>query len=218
MSGKVTLLEVQKHNKERVNVYLDEEFAFSLNVVDAAHLHKGQFLSDHDITALRANDKVVQAFEHAVRFLAPRPRSITEIRRRLAQKGYADAVLDKVIERLQALNYVDDLAFARFWVENRERFNPRSKTALRFELLQKGIADDIITQVLADVDSEGLAYQAAHKKTRLLRGKDRKAVRESLSSFLVRRGFGYDVVRTVVDRIISEMEADPESESLHDED
>ena len=204
MAGTITALEVQKRNKERVNIYIDDEFAFGLNLIDAASLYKGQALSDAQIKALKSKHAVAQALDKAVRFLAARPRSTAEIRRRLAQKDIEEPVVEEVIDRLTTLNYVDDLEFARFWVRNREDFNPRGLMALRYELRQKGLADDIIEEALAEIDPTDSAYRAARKKLRSLRGKEPEEQRQKLGAFLNRRGFSYEVARTVVDRIVEE--------------
>src|SRR5260221_14707456 len=84
MAGTITRMEVQHRNRERVNVYLDETFAFGLSALRAAGLHKGQSLSDSEIAALRAQDEGEQAYQHAVRYLGGRPRSIGENPRDLA--------------------------------------------------------------------------------------------------------------------------------------
>ncbi len=140
MSGTVTALEVQKKNKERVNVYLDDQFAFGLTLLEAAALRKGQILSDAEIAALRANDEMARAYDRAVQFLAYRPRSAAEIQRNLAEKDVDEAVIGAVLARLEAQGYVDDLAFARYWLSNRQEFHPEGARALRFELREKGIA------------------------------------------------------------------------------
>lgn len=202
MSGTITALEVQQKNPERVNVYLDGEFAFGLNALDAAHLKKGQRLSDVDIERLKGHDTAAQAFERAVRFLAPRPRSSAEIRRHLQEKQYDPPTIDGVIDRLQALNYLDDRQFARYWVTNRNEFNPKGSQALRFELRQKGIDNTIIDETLAELDLYDLAYRAAQKKVRSLRGKDTRTARQTLGAFLQRRGFTYETVRRVLDELV----------------
>ena len=82
----VTTLEIQKRNKELVNVYLDGEYAFALDIMAAAHLQKGQQLSDEEIAELQNQDEITRAIDRAVRFLSYRPRSVHEIRRNLADK------------------------------------------------------------------------------------------------------------------------------------
>src|SRR5687768_13206881 len=86
MGGTITSLEVQQNNKERVNVYLDETFAFGLSALEATRLRKGQYLTDGEIAALKGRDVVEKAYERAVRFLGNRPRSAAEVRRNLTEK------------------------------------------------------------------------------------------------------------------------------------
>lgn len=208
MSRTITALEVQKRDKERVNVYLDGEFEFGLPLVEAARLHTGQVLSDEEITALRAIDAVSRAMDRAIRLLARRPYSTAEIRRNLESKEIASPVIDEALERLERLGYVDDHAFARYWIENRERFKPRGPQALRYELRRKGIAGNIIDAVLEEVDQSESAYRAAQERVSRLRGQSEREFRAALGAFLVRRGFSYDVAREACDRIISELEHD----------
>ena len=202
----ITALEVQKRSQDRVSVYLDGEFAFGLPIDEAARLHTGQVLLDAEITALRAIDAVARTFDRAVKLLARRPYSTTELRRHLETKEIAPAVIDEALDRLARLGYVDDRAFALYWVENRERFRPRGPRALQYELRQKGVADAIIAEVLAELDPFDSAYQAAQEKVRRLQGTDQAHFRNTVGAFLVRRGFGYDIVREVIDQIVAELE------------
>lgn len=206
--GVITALEIQKRNKERVNVFLDGVYRFSVNLMDAVKLRKGQTLTDNDIAALKAEDDVVKAVESAVRFLSYRPRSISEVRRNLTEKQMEPPVIDAALERLSVLGYLDDEAFARYWVENRTSFKPLAPTALRFELRRKGISDAIITEVLEAVDPNAAARQAAQTQVKRLRGQDRKTFRTKLSSFLQRRGFSYDVIREVIGTLTEELDSD----------
>jgi regulatory protein len=211
MGRTITALEIQKRQKDRVNVYLDGEFAFGLPVIEAAHLQKGQELSEEDIKALQAVDSLARAFDHAVKLLARRPYSTAEIRRNLESKHVPPATIDEVLAKLARLDYVDDRAFAEFWVENRERFRPRGPHALRYELRQKGIPDEIIEAVLGGLDGRASAYRAAQDKARRLRGLTAEQFRTRLGAFLVQRGFGYDIVREVLEQMIDELkENEPE--------
>lgn len=202
----ITALEPQKRHRDRVSVFLDGEFAFGLPDTEAARLRVGQTLSEQEIAALREIDAISRAFDRAVRLLARRPYSAAEIRRSLASHEVAPAVIDEVLARLETLGYVDDYAFAQYWVENRERFRPRGARALRYELRQKGIADAIIQKALDGFDGAESAYAAAQDQARRLRGLDRQTFRTRLSGFLARRGFDYDTVREAVERLVHELE------------
>ncbi len=208
---KITALEVQKRNKERVNVFLDSEYAFSLTLLEAAKLRKGQELSPGEITSLQAEDEVHRAVESAVRFLASRPRSEAEVRRNLQKKTFDDRVIDATVQRLSNLGYLDDEAFARYWIENRETFKPRGPMALRYELRQKGISDRVIDSTLETIDVFDSAYRAAQNRASRFKGKDIQTFEHKVGSFLQRRGFTYEVIRNVIEKLSAELvEADPE--------
>jgi regulatory protein len=213
----ITMLEVQKKNKERVNVYLDGEYVFSLTLIEAARLHKGQQLTDGEVAALKGEDDVQKAVDRAARFLAFRPRSIQEVRRNLQEKKTPSEIIEMAIERLSAMGYLDDSAFARFWVQNRSEFKPLSPKALRFELRQKGVSAEIIDEVLEDVDRDDLAYRAALSRASRLRGVSKQVFREKLSAFLQQRGFGYAAIRDVVERLVVELEAQDHFKDMTEE-
>ncbi len=206
-AGIITALEVQKRNKQRVNVYLDGEFAFGLSLMEAARLHKGQTLSDQEIESLRGHDAVLQVVDSAAHFMSFRPRSIQEVRQNLAEKENPTEVIEAAINRLIAMGYLDDEAFARFWVQNRGEFKPLSNRALRQELRQKGVADEIISTVLESKDEGEMASKAASARVRRLRGLTQKDFRMKLTGFLQRRGFSYNTSKDVVTRMIEELEA-----------
>lgn len=198
----------QKRTPDRVNVYLDEEFAFGLPALEAARLRVGQDLSDEDIARLRQADTVQKAYDRAVRFLGFRPRSQTEVTRNLAAAGIDDAVIEAVIARLVQQGYLDDAEFARFWIENREQFRPRGQQALRQELRLKGVDDETANAAMADLDQAESAYRAAQGRAQrlaALAASDPRAFRQKLSGFLQRRGFGYGVIREVVTKLEHEL-------------
>jgi regulatory protein len=208
-------LRFQRRAPDRVNVYIDDRFAFGLPAVEAARLRVGQSLEDREIERLCALDVEQKAYDRAVRFLAYRPRSEAEVKNRLEQAGVDQAVIEAVIGRLKVQRYLDDAEFARFWVEGRQRFSPRSATALRQELRRKGLNDSTIAAALGGLDAAAAAYDAARPRAlRLasLAGSDPMLFRRKLGDFLLRRGFDYEVVREVVVRLMSEL-ADGEAQT-----
>jgi regulatory protein len=208
MAGKITSLEYQKKNPKRVSVFLDERFAFGLPEIVAARLARGQFLSDAQIEDLKNEGTVETAYNKTLDFLSFRPRSRAELESYLQKRGLSSAEAEATILRLERAGLVDDLAFAEFWVENRERFRPRGLRALRYELRQKGIGERIIEQVLAGISVSESAYRSASKKARQFRHLDRQAFQQKMVPYLARRGFDYDVAREAVDRLWTELSAD----------
>lgn len=196
--SKVTALTIQKRNKERVNIFLDDEYAFSLSILLASRLRKGQVLSDANIAELRGEDEYERAKESALNFLTYRPRSGQEIERKLKEKQYSPIAIERTIDRLTELGYIDDRTFAKYWLDQRNHFKPRSRFALMQELSFKGVDREIVDEVLSDVDELDAAKRAAQKKLSRFRTLPKDEFRKKLAGFLQRRGFGYEIVNEVI--------------------
>jgi len=202
--GKITALTRQKRNPDRINVFIDGAFAFGLAEITAAYLRVGQTMSPEEIEKLQGADQVEKAKDVAIRYIEYRPRSVAETRRHLQKKEYPDAVIEQVVERLEAVNLLNDADFARYWVEQRETFKPRSKIAIQQELRQKGIDRTLIDTAVTDVDELAAATQAAEAKARRWGTLPEQQFRQKLGGFLQRRGFGYDIVREVTEALWAE--------------
>lgn len=201
---KITRLVVQKKDKQRVNVYLDDEFAFGLALALAIHLKVGQLLDEEQIAILQDKDAYQKALARALDYLTRRPRSHYEIKQYLLKKELSPIHLQAVLTRLTELNLLDDLVFAHYWIENREAFRPRGEYALRYELRQKGVSETIIDTALSEVEIDEVesAYRVAQKKQRRWSGIENKwTLQQKVGSYLSRRGFGWDVIREVTQRL-----------------
>ncbi len=202
--ARITAIEPQKRDPDRVNIHLDGEYAFSLARIVAAWLQVGQELSEDKVHALQAGDAQERAYQQALLFLSYRARSTSEIRQNLRKHDLPAEVIEQTIERLKAERLADDDQFAKAWVENRSTFRPRSRRALEVELRQKGVPDEAVQSALTDVNEEALAYEAARKRVRRLESLEWSDFRTKLSEFLARRGFSYAVVAPVVSRLWNE--------------
>ena len=189
----ITALETQKGNPGRVNVFLNNSFAFAVRLIDAAVLQRGQTLNPEEISRLKKADDRYRAYRASINYLAYRARSQTEIERHLKRKGFSPKTIFKTIDRLRSQNYLDDLAFARTWVKGRMSRKPASKSALRYELHQKGIDDKIIKQVMMDVDDGELSRACAEKKLRLWGNLEPEEFSKKILNHLKRKGFNYEV-------------------------
>jgi len=196
---RISALKVQKRNPDRVNVYLDGEFAFGLSRIVAAWLEQGRSLSQQEIEELIQKDTSEVAFQKAIKLLDYRPRTGQEIRQKLQQKGFEPGQIEQVVERLISAHLIQDEKFAASWVESRNQFRPSSQRVLRYELRSKGIDEEIIEEVLqGSVEDLELAQRAAKKMVRRLTSLDWQEFRKKLSAFLARRGFSYETVSQVV--------------------
>lgn len=206
MERKITALKAQKRNSQRINVYLDDEFAFGLSRFAAAWLQLGQELSPEKIRELQDIDAQEVAYQRALNFISFRPRSEAEVCKNLKKHDTPEEVIPEVLDRLRRIGLVDDVLFAQNWIENRSTFRPRGRRALVAELRQKGIDDEAINEALFDLDEDSLAYQAALKQSRKYEGLDWRTFRQKMSAFLARRGFNYGVAKPVIEQVWSEMQ------------
>jgi len=198
VARRITALEPQRR-AGRYNLYLDGEFAFGIAESLAVRLHVGEWLADEQVAALQAEDEIERARERALAYLTPRPRSEAEVRRYLIGKGFSAEAVEQVLERLRGVGLVDDLAFARFWVENRLRFRPRGRRGLWHELRQKGIDEATLEAALADYDEVEAARRFAEGEWHRLASQPEALRRRRLSERLARRGFTYETIRCILD-------------------
>jgi regulatory protein len=205
MVRRITAIEPQQKNPQRLNIYLDGEYAFGLTSIVAAWLKVGQDLNDEKIASLKVEDDKEVTYQKVLHFLSYRPRSSAEVRRNLLKRGISEPLIDETVNRLQGNGLINDEAFARAWVENRNTFRPSGIPALRMELRRKGLSDEIVQSVLeAQVDEESLAFEGARKYARRLVGLEWTEFRQKLGGFLTRRGFSYNVVAPVVSKVWKE--------------
>ena len=219
---KITAIQVQKRNPNRVNIHLDGEYAFGLARIVAAWLQVGQVLDDEKIAQLQAEDARERALQQALLFLSYRARSEKEIRQNLSKHEIPGSVIEETLERLRRDGFANDKNFASAWVENRSTFRPRGRRALALELRQKGIDDSTIESALEDVDEEALAYEAGQKKARKLtlslsKGQEWSEFRKKMSEFLARRGFSYSVIAPIVKRLWKELHPEGEEQIIDNE-
>jgi regulatory protein len=157
-------------------------------------------------------DDVAEVVDAAARFLEPRPRAIAEVRRRLSTAGYRPALVEAALERLLALGYLDDAAFARTWVDSRDRAHPRGELALRRELRLKGIEPGLIEATLTErrertpveegeVDDAAAERLLRRQAQTLARIADPRARRNRAYQVLARHGFDSGTASRVAARL-----------------
>ncbi len=205
--SKITGLKQGNNRAKRIHIYVDDKFALSLAPETALkeRLGVGQELGRNALQELADKDLRQRCFNSALRFLGYRPRSESEIRQRLTRHGFENDIIDKTVGKLKDMGYVDDTAFARFWVENRETFSPRSRRMAKFELKRKGLEVGIIEQAVSEINEKESAYRAAQDRARCLTALDYQDFRLRLGQYLGRRGFGYGIINEIVERIWKEL-------------
>ncbi len=203
---RITSLQTQATNLERINVFADDQFLIGVNalIVLQLGLEVGQELSPSQLDQLRSEEALQKAVDRALNYLSFRPRSREEVRRYLRRKETPAELIGSVMERLDRLDLVNDRAFASFWIESREQFSPRGSRALKNELRMKGVEREVTDELVNDEKDEERALKAGEKKAfSLVRipDIDYATFRTRLGSFLQRRGFGYEITTRTVRKL-----------------
>ncbi|MFL5588014.1 MAG: RecX family transcriptional regulator [Ktedonobacteraceae bacterium] len=210
---KITALEPQVTNPERINVFVDGRFLLGVNasVVFQMGLEPEQELEPVQLEELQSEAGLQQAVDRAYNFLSYRPRSREEVRRYLRRKETPPETIEAALARLDRLDLINDHTFASFWVESREQFSPRGARALKNELRMKGVEREVVEEMIDDEKDEERALRAGRKKALTLvriPGMDFATFRARLGSFLQRRGFGYEVSTRTIRALWKELRED----------
>ncbi len=201
----ITALEAQKRNYDRVNVHLDGVYAFSLARIVAAWLTIGRELTDKEIEDLKQEDNCEEAAKVALRFIDYKPRTTAELRKRLTEGKFSEQAIEHTIARFTETGLINDGQYARDWVDNRQVFHPRSNRMIDYELRRKGVKQEDIEAALNGVsDDDQMAYQLASQKVNRYINLALPEFRSKLGGTLARRGFSYEVITRVVNRLWAE--------------
>lgn len=209
----ITALQTQANNQDRINIFVDNQFlqGVSALIVLQMGLRVGQELSSDQLGQLRQEEALQQATNRVLHYLSFRPRSREEVRRYLRKKETPAELIEMVMQRLEDLDLINDQSFTEFWIESRERSNPKGAQALKNELRMKGVKREVVDELVSDEQDQERALRAGYKKAALLARQaemDFKTFRTRLGPFLQRRGFSYEVTTHAVRALWKEMQGD----------
>ena len=143
-----------------------------------------------------------QAKNIAYRYLSYRPRSYSEVEKKLHDKGFGDVTVHVVLSNLIRLGYIDDEKFADQWAQSRVRLRRLGRRRIEQELRDKGVDRETARRALDDVLTADLeietARRAAERKLLTMRTLDRETKRRRLAGFLERKGFSFAVIRQII--------------------
>lgn len=201
----ITDIENQK-NIDRVNIYLDNKFAFGLTYEISykygLHVNKEVDLDFIDnILKAEEQNKITNS---ALNLLSYRQRSIKEIFQSLKKKGYEEVYIQKAIKYCVDQNYLNDENFAQSFIKDKQNLNKFGSKRIKYELINKGITNEIIDKLLLiePEDEYEIALEIAYKKMTSYNGQDRNSIYRKLGGLLQRKGYPYDIVTKVLNHIL----------------
>lgn len=195
-----------QRNKNRVNIYIDNKFAFGLtrDLLYKFDLCINQELEESFIENILKAEEQSKVTNAALNLISYRQRSIKEIYEKLKGKGYDEVFINKSIEYCKEQNYLNDHQFAESFIRDKQNLNKFGSTRIRYELIKKGVSKDIIEETLNfDKDEEyNVALTLAQKKINSYKGQERNSIYRKLGGFLQRKGYPYDIVTKVLKELL----------------
>ncbi len=202
----ITAITDQRRRKNRRSVYIDNEFAFGINVnvVARFRLREGMEITDDLRRQIEEGEVKQEAFDHALRLIGGRMQSERELRQKLGRKDYGPGVVDAVVVDCKRLGYLDDTKYAAGKAADAANLKKHGKQRAVQELIVKGIdksvAEKAANAAYENVDPIAAALMLANKKLPSLQRFDRPTATRRLTAFLQRRGFDFDTIRAVLER------------------
>ncbi|AQQ52493.1 recombination regulator RecX [Planococcus lenghuensis] len=209
----ITKITQQKNNQERYNVFLDEKFAFGVEegILVRYQLTKGKELDQWTIEEMVFDDQVSKAFNKALTYLSFRMRSEGEVRKKLRDAEYGEAVIDEAVKKLYKLNFLDDRAFSEALLNTQVKTSKKGPRAIRQDLQRKGIDKEVQQEVLDEYSEEVQFDTAKVLADKIADRESRKTpvqIKQKINDALLRKGFSYTVISQVVDTL--DLEKDEE--------
>jgi regulatory protein len=203
MEKTITALETQKRNSDRINVFLDGEFAFGVSRFVGAWLCVGQKIDETKTQTLLNSDEKEKAYQAALRFIGYRQRTESEIIKKLEKLDIPCEIISNVVSDLKEKRYIDDNEFAAQWIQLRSESKPSSKKFVQFELKRKGISEDIVNSALeAAPDDHEQALKLGKKLLNRYSGIDDEEFRKKIIGVLSRRAFSYSVIKDSLSELL----------------
>jgi regulatory protein len=205
---RITRIE-QTKRKNRYSIYVDDAYAaeVSEDILVKYRLHKGQVIGHDFFQEVIIAEEQNKVNNYALKLLSHRSRSRQEIVQKLRLRGYDDAAIGKTMEFLEGHGYIDDEAFAEDFVRSRLSKKSHGKALIKQELYSRGVPKEVINRAVdghMGYDEEyEIALELAEKKIRgSYRDDDKRDQYRKLGAFLQRKGFDYEVISSVLSKVI----------------
>lgn len=209
----ITKIELQKNNSQRCSIYVDDEFAFGVDMdsILKYNIQKGNKYTQTEYEHLLNELQYEKAKFMALRYISYCPRTLKQVVEKLQSYEYAESIIDKTISFLKKYEYINDIEYIKNYIPNRIRNKRYGRHRIIYELAQKGISRDIIEPILDSYEDD--EYESAmylyNKKTKGKAVLDYKE-QGNIYRYLQGRGYSYDIIKTVIEHNLDK------DSSIHD--
>lgn len=203
----ITKIEEGKRNKERVNIYIDNEYAFSVNkeILYKENLKVDDNVNIEDLREIVKKDNYIKCKNSALRIVERSYKSEKELKDKLLLKGYDKDSIEKTMEFLKEYNFLSDNNYTKMYVKDKSKFQGKNK--IKFDLYRKGIDEEIIQEELSSIDEEDereVAYNLVLKKYNVIakRESDKYKLSQKLYRYIVSKGYSYDIASYAIKKAL----------------
>ncbi len=205
----ITKIEVQKRNKNRVNVYVNEDFLFacSAEIIYNYGLKSGEKIDIDKIKTIIEEDNYIKCKNDALHSIERAYKTEKQVVQKLLSKGYEKSTIEKAILFLREYNFLDDSKFADMYVK--EKLLSQGRNKIKYSLMQKGLDESLIKEKLQNIDKEkegdSLERIGMSKYQQLIkREEDTRKIYKKLGDYLMRKGYPWDDVKSFLNRTLKE--------------
>ncbi len=204
---KITKIEYQKNNKNRVNIYLDDTFAFGidLNIMIKYSLAKNMELEEEFIDEILKSEEEINVYNYALSVLSRSAKSEKQLTSKMQEKGYDKQFIDNAIIRLKQQKYLDDERYSEMLINSKINVSKYGKRKIKETLYEKGINREIIDEKLSQISEDDELERACivgAKKLRTLKEEDTRKIIIKLSNHLINKGFEFSTVKKAVSTLL----------------
>ncbi len=190
--------------EEKLPLVIKEEDYLVMGLYDKVELSEGEY------NAILDRISFSEAKGAAIRYISLKIRCSYEIMNKLREMGYRADIINKVSEELNKMGYINDTLFIQKFLHDRNKLNPQSKKALRYELLKKGLKAETIDEVMSEWEPNeaDIAYYLVSRKYGGQTVDDAK--KRKIYAYLMRRGYSYEIIAETIARIVEKESTDKE--------
>ena len=205
--GTITEISVQKKNKNRCNIYIDNVFAFGVSneLIYKENLKVGMIVDEEKLKKIAYEENLINCKETSLKIIERSYKTKKEMIKRLLEKGYALEEINETLKFLEEYNFINDESYAKAFINDRTKTQGKQK--IKYALKNKGVSDEIIEEELSKLDMEKEKENAnilALKKYSILikRESDKYKLKEKIIRFLISRGYDYEVAKDAVNETL----------------
>lgn len=209
MEQTITKIENQVKNKERVSIFINNEFAFGIfkSTLLKFDLHSGKTLTPEMIDHILSEDEYKKCLGRALKYIAYQERTEAEVRDKLKTLEFLETTIERVIAEVKGYNYLDDEAYAEQYIDS--QIKKMGGYKIKYKLEKKGVDEAIINRFL-----NKYPYEYRYERAMALAKNKNKQYGDiaynkrynRLYGYLKRRGYNYSIIKSVVAEVMEPYE------------